>query len=282
MKTRLIPWNYTAADIVQGHPLYDDAQDVPRNAKLVAVTGKTKRFDSLLSCSAVETLWVGIPTQAQILTVAKLHTLKTLCLRGTIAGDFTPLAQLSNLEILIIEDAVRLEDLGFLKPLANLRALHISDAKRLTDIGPIGHVERLVELTLAGGIWNRLALKSLEPLRQLASLEYLGLFASMKNGSLEPLRALQSLEELQLNDHFALEEYAKLSGFLPHVQCDHFVDLFRPFPHKPCKKCQNSTLLQPKHTPSRMLCRDCDAAKIAAVEARFRDIAETAKATQRW
>ena len=147
--------------------------------------------------------------------------------------------------------------------------------KRLTDIRPLAKCKSLVELHLESGMWNELTLDSLEPLRGLKQLRYLGLSSVMKKPTLEPLSELTSLQELSLNGKFSFEDYGRLAGKLRKTKCKHFTDVFSDFSNvRACRKCKQKSLLIGVWLKGPRLCVQCDAEKIQAWRndfARFRD-----------
>jgi hypothetical protein len=87
----------------------------------------------------------------------------------------------------------------------------------------------LTNLSLTGGMWNKLSLKSIEPLsvlKELRSLD-LGNIEIKDSNSILPLSSLVQLEKLNIPNRFPTEEIARLSVKLPNTVCDFFTPFIK-------------------------------------------------------
>jgi hypothetical protein len=126
-------------------------------------------------------------------------------------------------------------------------------------------------------------LDSLEPLRGLKQLEYLGISPLMKKPTLEPLRGLTDLQELSLNGKFPFEDYGRLAGKLRKTKCEHFGDMFSDFSNvMACRKCKQKVLLIGVWLKGPKLCVQCDAAKIQHWRDEFAHLREESAKRAAW
>jgi hypothetical protein len=278
-----IPAVNPAGELVQGKKLCDDLQGAQPRARFLAVESKSKNWPALPEIRGLRRLWAYGVKPDQLTIVGQLRGLELLCLSSPKCGDFTPLANLKALRTLIIDNATQLADLSFLPHLSTLEAAHLSDMKRLSDIGPLAECRKLVELHLEAGIWTELKLHSLEPLRGLSRLNYLGISPQMKQPTLEPLRGLIGLEELSLNGRFPFEDYARLAGKLTKTKCKHFDDIFSDFSNiQACRKCKRKELIIGVFLKGPKLCIHCDRDKIEHWRSEFARIRDDAARRHGW
>lgn len=255
-------------DFREGPP---DIADYPADATALSLGGRkrdeSRGWELLPERKLVDTVVVFQPQARHLAWIARMPWLKRLGLMNPQTGDLSALAALENVEAFCIEDANSLLSLEFLRPLKRLRALSVFDAKRLGDLSGIEHLPQLEELALQRGIWNAMKVATLRPLAGLKSLRCLRLTAEAADDSLEPLKNLTALEELDLNLMYPLEQYAKLSVFLPADICEVFAQPYVTM-REMCRKDPAHTVILPAKG-HRRFCRDCQPSKLDAYLAEF-------------
>ncbi len=269
-------------DLRRGRTVHVDAARVPPHATYIVLSDQAQNLECLSQLRAIQALCIDEPRQTDIQTISALSHLRLLCIRETRVEDLSLLSQLQHLECLVITGASRLTSLEFLRSLRGLRALGVVDAKRLRDVAPLAGLRQLRELNLSGGLWNKLSLISLEPLRHLQSLEYLWLLPDVKESTLEPLGGLRGLKQLWLNHLFPMEDYAKLAGKLSQVRSEQFTRLFWPLDLSICKRCGQNTMVLPVGKGQKVLCRNCDVNRITRYRKAFQTIKRQAASRTQW
>lgn len=159
--------------------------------------------------------------------------------------------------------------------MSQLKHLVLESPSRITDLKPLGRMTQLSELSAIGSVVGKpWKVKSLDPLGELTSLEYLSIGKLQpERTSLRPLAKLTRLRFLGMDNHFPMEEYARLSKRLPKTECMRFA----PYDSgagkawkvecRTCGRFDNVVLVTGKR--GRWLCQVCDSDKVAAVEAAF-------------
>ena len=196
--------------------------------------------------------WSGIKS---IDSIQKLKTLRFLYIGSSPSvAPLDPLGELPALDWLELENIRAASDLGFLGDFTNLIGLSISgDTNSLKD----------------------LAADSLQPLENLQKLYWLSLYAfKTTDGSLMPLVKLGSLKYLFLSNNFKMEEYAKLAGARPDIECDRLRPISDVLTNFTCKKCNDKRMVMLIGKGKPFLCVDCDAGRIAKHVDAFNQIAE--------
>ncbi|KPB06252.1 hypothetical protein [Bacillus sp. CHD6a] len=189
----------------------------------IAIQGKTKNLERLKDLSGIEKLWLFSVNQEEFDIILQSVRPKTLYVYEMRVEDLSSLELLSDTETLYLCWNTKATKLWDLNKNFHLKTLSLEDFKRLNSLDPLQHCPALEELHLSGGIWNTLNIDTLEPLKQLNALKYLGLSnIRVKDESLEPLSYLLNLEELEVSNQFPTEEFARLSVALPDTKCDYF------------------------------------------------------------
>lgn len=196
--------------------------------------------------------WSGIKS---IASIPKLKNLGYLHIGSSPSlAPLDPLGEVSELEWLELENIRATRDLGFLREFTNLKGLTIGG-----DSNSIKYLKA----------------ESLEPLENLQNLYWLSLPTfTTEDGSLMPLAKLGSLKYLSLSNKFKMEEFAKLAGARPDIECDRLKPVSDVLSYFTCKKCGGNkmVLLTGKGKP--ILCVDCDADTIARHIDAFNEIAD--------
>ncbi|HEU0033682.1 MAG TPA: hypothetical protein VFQ53_23810 [Kofleriaceae bacterium] len=179
-------------------------------------------------------LWVNLSDTAveDITALRRARYLRRLLLRGTLVEDLRPLAALTLLEDLILDDCPRLRDLRPLAKLANLRQLTfertaVTDAsivdelpmlhwvrfaipppgpfgwirgagivnivgRPVDDLGPLAEARRMTQLRAA-----RSGVRDLSPLRRLENLQMIDI-SHTRVRSLDPVSEIWNLRRLYI------------------------------------------------------------------------------------
>ncbi|MBM7618653.1 hypothetical protein JOC95_000495 [Bacillus tianshenii] len=201
----------------------NDLADIDENPTELLIRGKTKNIERLKSFSNLTKLWIYTVNQKEFNTILSLVNPKMLHMYELRVEDLSIMSSLKEVEVLALEWNTKAQSLWDLSKNTSLKSLSITDFSKLNDITPLQKNTGLELLQLSGGIWNSLDLNSLQPLRYLKNLKYLGLSnIKVKDESLEPISELEGLKELEISNQFPTEEYARLSVTLPNTKCDCF------------------------------------------------------------
>lgn len=212
----------------------------------------------------VRFLWFQSRVSPELFEAAcQLPNLEGLYVKWSGIKNFRPIAQLGGtLRYLHMGSSPSLEPLDVLSELPLLEWLELENV-RAADLGFVSSLKSLRGLGLHGDTNSLKALKvkSLAPLNGLDKLTWLSLSAiRTEDESLSPLATLPSLRYLLINNHFPWQEYAKLAGLRPDIDCDRFTPVSEPVNWTACKKCKEKTMVM--LTGKGMLCLGCDAAKL--------------------
>lgn len=198
----------------------NDLADVDENSTELLIRGKTKNIERLKSFSNLTKLWIYKVNQKEFNTILSLVNPKMLHMYELRVEDLSIISSLKDVEVLALEWNTKAQSLWDLSKNTFLKSLSITDFSKLNDIAPLQKNTGLELLQLSGGIWNSLNLNTLQPLRYLKNLKYLGLSnIKVKDESLEPISELEGLKELEISNQFPTEEYARLSVTLPNTKC---------------------------------------------------------------
>jgi hypothetical protein len=195
--------------------------------------------------------WSGIKS---IDSIPNLKNLRYLHIGSSPSlAPLDPLGELPTLEWLELENIRATSDLRFLSDFTNLKGLAIAG-----DTNSIKY------------LWA----DSLEPLQNLQQLYWLSLPAfTTKDGALMPLAKLGALKYLFLSNKFKMEEFAKLSGARPDVECDRLQPISEVLSYLKCKKCCKNRMVLLTGKGKSLLCVDCDDDRIARHVDAFNEIA---------
>jgi len=201
----------------------NDLADVNESSTELLIRGKTKNIERLKSFSNLTKLWIYTVNQNEFDTILSLVNPKMLHIYELRVDNLSIISSLKEVEVLALEWNTKAKSLWDLSKNTSLKSLSITDFSKLTDINPLQKNTSLELLQLSGGIWNSLNLNTLQPLRYLKNLKFLGLSnIRVKDESLEPISDLKGLQELEISNQFPTEEYARLSVTLPNTKCDCF------------------------------------------------------------
>ncbi len=199
-----------------------DLNDFKVSEKSIHLSVSAKNIGRLADLD-LENIWLIGPNEKELKRILPLIRPKYLNLYQVLAKDLSILETLDSAETIILEWNNKSETLWDISKNTCLRTLQIRDFGKLHDISQIISATQIESLTLGGGINKKLELLTLEPLKNLSNLKYLGLTnIKVDDGSLRPLGQLTNLEELGISNQFDVEEYAWLSTRLEKTKCDLF------------------------------------------------------------
>lgn len=205
--------------------LIEDLDKVDDFSTELFIHGKTKNIQKMKYFSNLTKLWIETVNQNEFDTLMSLlnPNLKMLYIHEMRVKDLTHLGSLTHVEVLSLSWNTKATSLWDISQNTSLKSLLIKDFSKIHEIKALQNCTNLELLDLSGGQWNPLKIDSLESLRSLHNLKYLGLSnLSVQDQSLEPISHLKELREFAVSNQFPTEQYAMLSVALPHTQCDYF------------------------------------------------------------
>jgi internalin A len=143
-------------------------------------------------------LWLVGYNITDITPLAELTNLEELYIDENNITDITPLAGLTNLTILILSWN-NISDLSSLKGLTNLATLRLVD-NNITDLTPLAELTNLTTLVLGGN-----NIFDLSPLKGLTKLTWLSLSGN-NISDLTPITELTNLTKLYLNNNISASQ----------------------------------------------------------------------------
>lgn len=193
--------------------------------------------------------------------------------------SFDSITKLKSLKYLSIGSSPSLSPLEHLNELKNLEWLELENIRALKDLSFLQPMKKLKGLSIGGSISSKIIkAKSLEPLTKLQDLYWLSLnsFATEDN-SLSYLAHLKRLKYLSISGKFPMEEYAKLNGLRPEIECDAFTPFLGPYGIF-CKKCnQENEQLKIIGKGGPWLCPSCDSERLKKYIVKYNDIVASHK-----
>jgi len=196
-----VPAQGARAFVTPGVPPLPAGEKLPQLKELWTYRLDRTRLESLLAASSLELLSISGSHVADLFMLGAQRRLRALAIDwNNKVRSIAPLGDLTQLELVSLQDLRHVHDLAPLAALANLRALQI-----------------------AGGMDTRMEIDSLDPLAGLGLVDLRLANIRIGDGRLGALAALPRLETLSIAVNAAtLEEFARLSARIPHVRCDQF------------------------------------------------------------
>lgn len=237
-----------------------------------------RRWCELLpTLSGVRTIWFHSKVTQEIFEAAcAMPALEGLYIKWSGITSLRPLAGMAKLSHFHLGGAPSAEHLDALATLPRLVDLEICNVKAAGDLRFLQDLPRLRALMLAGDSNSIKALKigTLAPITALQDLERLTLMTvQVADGLLSPLASLPRLKYLRLPNKFPMEEFARLAGRRPDIQCDAFEPTAGPVNWLACKVCHRKSMHHLIGKGKPWLCEHCDAARLAKHIAEFRRLA---------
>ena len=203
-------------------PRVDALDGVPRDIEQLSFRRDGKSHRGIAEFQNLRRLWAYQVDQDMLDEISQLANLEVLYINGMTASALGCLGRLGKLKRLILHGGTKVEDLDWIAHLpATLDVLYLERFARVTDIGPVAKLTRLTALGIEGGMEKHVRIETLESVATLPSLRYLFLAAAdVLTKSLEPLRQLHSLERLECTIRFPEQEFLELRRSLPKLNCD--------------------------------------------------------------
>jgi hypothetical protein len=253
-----------------------DVATAARDATALRLVSKVQDLALLSQFPRLERLWCFDLDAKGASIVGSLTTLRRLYVEGIRLPSLTALAGLTELDVFSVEDCTRVASLDELTPFSGVRALGIKHFPKVRSLEPLIRFDSLRALVVAGSMWTRMTVETLEPLAQLRGLHYLHLTnLKASDESLEPLATLTELETLDLPNFYPMEEFARLSARLRKTQCGWFHP-FVPLRSTSCPTCGQASLLMLTGKGKPTLCGSCDATRVRKHEEHFKEVASKA------
>lgn len=184
-----------------------------------------KHWKQIFDCPNLEELTLHDPGKEQVQAIRSLKKLKRLRVTFFRATDLDFIADLPNLEELVLEYVSGFSDLSPLAKLKKLRSLHLENLRRVTDFDGLTGLRSLRYLHIDGTLdWNQ-PITCFDFLQGLTGLEVFSLgFISCKAGypALLPLLKLKKLKKIHIGRNmFNTPDFAFLKAAFPKLEgCD--------------------------------------------------------------
>lgn len=251
-----------------------DLSAVPNGVEALEIQSKNfKDWAAVPARRGLRRLSVYPVRAAEVELVARLPWLHALWLGEVRAESLAALAALRDLRVLALHWAPKPASLAGVSELTGLRSLTLWDVPRLAALDELAALTELRELAIetapgrdAHGPQRFPTLAPLAALKRLERLTLTGIAA--RDDSLAPLHGLKSLRELRFANAFPLAEFARLAGALPQARGNFAEPVWDLHCGLRCRKCGAEKIML-LGVGTRLTCRTCDAAKIAAHVAEF-------------
>lgn len=198
--------------------------DVPPGSEaitIVTIGGSDESWERVFTFPNLEELTLHEPTKLQLEAASNLTALKRLRIAHARPKDINFIANLVNVEELILEYVSGFSDLSPLKSLKKLRSLHLENLRRVDDFDGLSGIESLKYLRIDGTLDWKQPISDFEFLKGLPNLEVLS-FGQVINKApypaLFPVVGLKKLKRIKLVwNMLAAEEYALMEVALAGV-----------------------------------------------------------------
>lgn len=211
----------------------------------------------------------------------RMPGLECLQVKWSNVRKLDPIVGLQSLRYLHIGSSTKVESIAPLAELTRLKLLEIENFKLISDFSALEKLTSLEALAVTGSMWTRQDIGALDSFARMTWLRRLTIDTT-RITSLRPLANLEKLEFLDLGGKLPMAEYAWLSAKLPNTRCRWFSPYLElgPMGIGRCERCTQKTkvMLTGKGSGARIICRDCDAGKLAKHEAAFQAERERALA----
>lgn len=264
-------------------PAPPSLQGVPRDRRWVVIRTEASDLPALAEFSQLESLTlVGSMDRRVLDVVRRLTSLQYLSVNQPQEEHLAELAQLPGLRHLLC-DSSKMRVFAVPAGFAQLETLHVAELNRPATLDSVGRLNSLRWLILGSGMGRSTKIDTLAPLTELVGLEFFAMIGLRPaDGSLRPLAALRALRYLTLANVFPITEYAQLAAALPNTIGDFRTPWLRPpapaaaGDQTACKRCRAFVPGMTIGSPSRRLCPQCDAARIAKHLTTWQDLVAAA------
>jgi hypothetical protein len=181
-----------------------------------------EHWERVLSLPNLEELTLHEPSKEQLTALGSLPKVRRLRITHARPKALDFLAEVTNVEELVLEYVSGCKDLAPLRQLPHLRALHLENLRQVADFEGLSGCTALRYLSIHGTLDWKQPIRDFEFLHGLPSLEVLHLSQVVTKApypALLPVLSLQHLARLQLaSSFFETAEYALLEEGFSHAQ----------------------------------------------------------------
>jgi hypothetical protein len=197
----------------------------------------------------------------------RMRDLRTLRIKWSSIRSLERITDLASLQALSLGSSTKIESIEPLATLSSLQVLGLENLRRISDFSPLARLTGLRSLSVTGSMWSRQTVDSLKPFARMTWLESLSVDTAHIR-SLRPLARLRGLKTLHLGGRLPYTEYAWLAAKLPDTECQWFAP-YLSLSFGPCPRCKSGTRVMVTGRGKPVLCRACDAEKLAKHVAMF-------------
>jgi hypothetical protein len=199
-----------------------DLNDFDSNEESLHMAVSAKNIDRLKDLQ-IKNLWLIGANDKELRKILPVVNLQYLNLYQVLAKDLTILETQTSPSTIILNWNTKATELWDISKNKNLCTLEITDFSKLNEINQLSSANQIRNLIIGGGHNTPLRIKTLEPLSNLTSLEYLGLTnLKVADDTLKYLGKLKSLKLLEISNQFETKEYAWLVTRLTNTICKMF------------------------------------------------------------
>lgn len=191
----------------------------------ISKTQDKTHWEQIFDCPNLEELTLHNPSKEQVQAIRKLTNIKRLRVTFFRATDVAFIADLHNLEELILEYVSGFSDLTPLSKLTKLKSVHFENLRRVSNFNGLIGMISLRYLHIDGTLdWNQ-PINNFEFLKGLPNLEVFSLgfiINKTEYPAFLPILSLKNLKKIKVvRDTFKTNEFAFLQTALPKVEgCD--------------------------------------------------------------
>jgi len=189
--------------------------------KILTISKDHKHWEQVFDCPNIEELTLHSPSKEQVEKIQQLKQLKRLRVTFFRAKDLKFIAELPNLEEVVLEYVSGFIDLSPLQKLSKLRSLHLENIRRVSNFNGLREIYSLRYLHIDGTFdWNQ-PIEDFSFLTGLPNIEVFSLgFITSKAEfpMLLPLVNSEKLRKIKIGrSTFNTNEYAFLQAAIPDV-----------------------------------------------------------------
>lgn len=176
--------------------------------------------DFLPDCKAIEMLWFTTHTTQQLFdSVCKLKNLVGLNVKWSNIKTLDNISNLKNLKYLRIGSSAQIESIAPLALLTKLEVLFIENFKKITDFSPLSNLTNLKFLSIEGGMYTKQKIDSFEPISKLTNLVYFNTaMINSPDKRIDPILKLKNLITLNWSFNLINKDMDRLKAELPKLK----------------------------------------------------------------
>lgn len=221
-------------------------------------------------------IWSHV-TQPLFDAACEIRNLECLQLKWSNIKSLDAIGNLTALKYLHIGSSTKIQSIEPLAALSSLRLLEIENFKLIDNFSPLLSLAKLESLVVTGSMWTRQDVGPLDVFSKMTWLKSLAIDTTHVESS-RPLASLTQLKALGMGGKLPMQEYAWLSVMLPNTECR----WFQPFldvtgvGFNNCAKCKQDSKVILTGKGGKLLCRECDKAKVEKQVRAFEEAREAA------